>query len=277
MWSRCARDACLRAGATMLGFASTLPVVRVGGVLSSVCSPRLRRPPQSTSRIHEGVDVRALRVDIPRVHSDAWRTVWCPRCPRGSGLGRSGGPAPGAGHPAVATRAAVAVSAHGAVLAARGAEGTDVSPPPARISGAHARVSPPLPTAAGGGGAVDDAISLATKLPWWNDSIASLSMKFMGHRVAAASSKNFLVEDRSRELGARALAWVHGCIARIFVLRACVLLREFMFMHTTLGFLSWYRVLCFRAALGSSATGTALYCCPCFCYCVRGPSLSMCA
>ncbi len=206
--------------------------------------------------------MRALRVDIPRVHSDAWRTVWCPRCPRGSGLGRSGGPAPGAGHPAVATRAAVAVSAHGAVLAARGAEGTDVSPPPARISGAHARVSPPLPTAAGGGGAVDDAISLATKLPWWNDSIASLSMKFMGYRVAAASSKNFLVEDRSRELGARALAWVHGCIARIFVLRACVLLRAFMFMHTTLGFLSWYRVLCFRAALGSSATGTALYVLP---------------
>ena len=41
------------------------------------------------------VNVRKLAVTMPKVKSDGARVVWCPRCPRGSLMGRSQGLPPG--------------------------------------------------------------------------------------------------------------------------------------------------------------------------------------
>jgi hypothetical protein len=40
----------------------------------------------------------------------------------------------------------------------------------------------------------NDAFSLDNRLPEWNAQLGSLSMKFLGNRIAASSSKNFLLE-----------------------------------------------------------------------------------
>ncbi len=41
---------------------------------------------------------------------------------------------------------------------------------------------------------VDDAMVLESRQPEWSDELSSLTMKFLGQRIADSSSKNFLLE-----------------------------------------------------------------------------------
>ena len=162
-----------------------------------------------------GVNARRMAVSLPQVLADGARVVWCPRCPRGTLSGRSSMivTVPSFSAAAASRRATMAPLARSTsasssssrpgtpvtencentgVNAAGGKPTLEASKAAASASLAAARRMSSTPTLPAG--ADSDSVTLSNRLPKWNDDINSLTMKFLGSRVAQSSSKNFLFE-----------------------------------------------------------------------------------
>lgn len=142
-----------------------------------------------------GVDVRVLDMAIPSVNADLSRAVWCPRCPRGSGDGRSVArrktPRGRARSNAATAVTAKSGAGSGAEMGSRSRSfRSDTDDSDADVAGGVPRRPP---TKRGRRASVDDAIVYRSRAPEWNEDMGSLTMSFLGSRITRSSTKNYLM------------------------------------------------------------------------------------
>jgi hypothetical protein len=109
----------------------------------------------------------------------------------------------GASPAASASASVAAAAAAAATLAAFDGAGTRTSSRASSFSSVDGSGGAAL---RGGRPAADDTMPLDSRRPDWNAEQSTLMMRFMGGRVAAASSKNFLVDLRAADAPAALLA-----------------------------------------------------------------------
>lgn len=164
-----------------------------------------------------GVNARVMNVTLPGVsQGDGSRAVWCPRCPRGSGAGRSergaARPLVLGSDPAAPKRARAGEEAPAPLTSSGGENRAPVAAAPAAAVAGKAAgagvdlVKVPTVHRRSSSRSEDDGPAhhvLRNRLPKWSDEIGSLTMKFLGSRVAESSSKNFLFDMPTGTGGAR--------------------------------------------------------------------------